>query len=97
VRFTLNKSNELASRLTRANKRLIIFLAAALTSNAVHVSIELLVGHLRPGEEEPAGRTVLQAILGGALVEVQLSLDDPRQACDAKMRIRKATPWQAAF
>ena len=41
-----------------------IFLAAALAGHPIHVLVKLLVRHLRPREEEPARRAVLQAILG---------------------------------
>ena len=40
----------------------------ALASDSLHVHVVLLLRHVRPGEEEAAGTSVLEAILGGAAV-----------------------------
>ena len=76
---------------------LIVFLATAPAGNPVHVRIELLVRHFWPGEEKSTCRAVLQAILGGALMQVEFRLDDSGQASNAKVRGGKPTPRQAAF
>ena len=64
---------------------LIVFLAPALSSNALRVKIVLLLRLFRPWKEESARAPILEAILVRAVVQIQPGLDCACQASNTQL------------